>query len=351
MHHLTINHGHPLPSLPPPPTTIVVSAVNAVAITVVPATGVMAIAVSVAIGSTQEAMSEGIAADFGLAHGQPVGAVVAASAQQSLEEALGLDEDLPLAEALLQDLGLDIADGQVGNVGAAPVVFAKHAPRSRNKIPRAVEHMSSLFQSLASKARKKTANDAHADRFQRLAAAWDQRVLRHGDRAQVASSSSAPPSSQGRWTHGNTFTVGGLVRAAFCGVGMGTESRSLYGEVDIDKSGHQLEMMETMAGVAHHLFKKKAEALLRALEPAKAIVCCRFHDGTPMLLRFGKLVSRLVSSARYLKLVVPPPDAACQQPRWTTVPYEQYVAENPGRSPQMGVLEVFGQWGEAGDDS
>ena len=51
----------------------------------------------------------------------------------------------------------------------------------------------------------------------------------------------------------------------------------------------------------------------------------------------------LASHARYLKKVDPEPGAPGQYPRWKTITYAEHKALHPNSSPQMGVLEVFGQ--------
>ena len=63
-----------------------------------------------------------------------------------------------------------------------------------------------------------------------------------------------------------------------------------------------------------------------------------------MLLRFGRLQGQLAQTARYLKYVEP--DREDGYGRWTTISFQQLVAENPGKFAKgSGVLEVLGIMG------
>ena len=80
--------------------------------------------------------------------------------------------------------------------------------------------------------------------------------------------------------------------------------------------------------------------LTKALsEAAPGLVINRYHDATPLLLRYGRLVEQLYESARYLVQV---------DGKWKAVPYHDMMAiKGCARSvPGSGVLEVLAQAAE-----
>lgn len=173
----------------------------------------------------------------------------------------------------------------------------------------------------------------YAGDLQNLAAAWDKMVLRHGDKAALTPTPTASASSMGAvWTHPNTYSIGGLVRGAFCEVG--SSGRTLQGEVHVDGARHGVEMMQTMCGLIQHMYGAKEQGFLRKLMVTPAACCLRHHDSTPMFLRFGKLGKTPRGNRPVLEEGCRPPRCVCQ------------VDHNPRRAPQMGVLEIFVQFGE-----
>ncbi|CAK0877216.1 unnamed protein product [Prorocentrum cordatum] len=104
-----------------------------------------------------------------------------------------------------------------------------------------------------------------------------------------------------------------------------------YSQLQLWRSG------SLMQGLAYFSSDLKRET---TLEHKFAGSIHRYHDGTPMLVKFGAHQSSLIRSARYLKYVEATPD---KQGYWTTQSYEQYKAEHPRSSPSMGVTQVFGQ--------
>ena len=261
---------------------------------------------------------------FGFDAGRDVAAAspLVASASSWADD-LGLVEGVvgdrlpsPLGRAeqhmLIDDLGLDYAtDGS----------FRPMAQR-RRVIPQGVEHRSWLFQSLAARCRRPQRDHVAEQKFQKLAAAWDSVVLRHGDKVD-----SGAKEAKRIWTHGNTYTVRGLLKTAFSGVG--THSLNVEGEVGIHTTRRNLEELVSVAGIASAAFARAMDTFRGRLRRAACIVVNRFHDSTPMLLKYGRLEAQLAEHARYLKRVDPLPDALNQSPGWTTISWEQFRREKP----------------------
>lgn len=107
-----------------------------------------------------------------------------------------------------------------------------------------------------------------------------------------------------QWVHANTWTVGGMLRAAFGGVGQ--SSRDVRGEADVQDTRRGLQAMMSVSGVVSKLFSRAHHAFRGRLQQASAIVVNRFHDSTPLLLRFGRLEAQLCVHARYLRQIEPP---------------------------------------------
>lgn len=273
--------------------------------------------------------SEGIAAAFGLGPRRAVGDALARGA--SLADDLGLAAgavgerpalDRAEQERLVDELGLEFADD------------VPHVRRPGRVIPEGVQHMSSLFQSMAARRRFPAKDGPAQSKFERLAAAWDHMVIRHGDRADTSAGGSAQP---GTWTHGNTWTVPGLLRTAFSGVG-GRQTRG-SGENGVNSTRRGLEAMLSVAGIATKMFSDAFGALRNRMGGAACVVVTRHHDSTPLVLKFGRMEGHLAAHAKYLVLV----DEPGGWPQWKAVGFDEFRRQNPHRACNMGVLEVFGQ--------
>ena len=149
--------------------------------------------------------------------------------------------------------------------------------------------MSPAFQSMASRMRKIfMRKDPAAKNFEKLADGWDEMSLRHGDK--VARAEQQVPTGPS-WTHGNTYTISGLLKSAFCEVGKMRRRTTKVSDLALDQGSRGLETMLTVAALAKKAFTTCQLAWSRSseVESSPALVLNRFFDSTPVLLRYGNL--------------------------------------------------------------
>ena len=165
--------------------------------------------------------------------------------------------------------------------------------------------------------------------YNALAGAWDSAFgLRCGeqvDRGQKVGG------------HSNRWSMTGLLRLGFQGVGKAAACRGGVGE-----STHMLDALLSTCRLAQHAqeraFATRLEESLSSPNPG--IVICRSHDATPMQLNFGKLQSQLYELARYPIEI---------DGKWKSVTYKEMTEAPRGttgkwlRTPAHGTLEVFAQ--------
>ena len=158
-----------------------------------------------------------------------------------LEAFFGLQDAVEEPDDLETLFGLD--DGAVDDSATSSLeaLFGLDASgedpqRRTHPLPEGVAPWSSAHMQLAAKRRwdKSAAKTTVAERYDRLADAWDLLPLRAGDKAIREERSP-------HWTHPNTYELEGLVRNAFREVGGGISSAR--GEVAFDQSRHQLEVV------------------------------------------------------------------------------------------------------------
>ena len=151
--------------------------------------------------------------------------------------------------------------------------------------------------------------------YDRLADAWDQMVVRHGDMAQRDGTASGRPG-----VHSNTYTTRGMLQLGFKEVGAYAKRRG-----GIDATSKGLDALLTIAAATMKLCKAGASAVMqKASEGTKymAAILNRGYDSTPEFLRFGRLQTVLAEKARYLKRIEPPPGVVLGYDRWRTISYE-----------------------------
>lgn len=151
------------------------------------------------------------------------------------------------SEELQAELGLDGNGGGGGTVADAvgpPILRPRQQTRARRQILDGVVYGSSAFMSQIARHRWTARADPG---YAGLASAWNQLVRRHGDKAQQPASSSAA-SSKAMWTHPNTYTAEGVVRAAF--QELGGKTKLVAGEVGVQDSRHGLESLLSVAAPA-----------------------------------------------------------------------------------------------------
>lgn len=109
----------------------------------------------------------------------------------------------------------------------------------------------------------------------------------------------------------------------------------------IDQSAHSMSALLSVCHTADQAQDKAFDKdLLRALSSGGTCGVCiqRYHDATPILLRFGRLQEQVYQAARYL---VRDPS---RRTGWKSVTYSEMLAR-AGKSwvPNTGTLEVFAQ--------
>ena len=261
--------------------------------------------------------------DLGLETSCPV--VGAPSRASDLEQDLGLESSMPVARApsrrvdgvsclgnLLQEFGLES-----GSSACVAQAALSQAPPVRQRIPAGIENRSHTFQVLASQAAARARAERAQERkaYDRLADAWDQMVVRHGDLAQRDGTASGRP-----WVHRNTYTTRGVLQLGFKEVGAYAKRRG-----GIDATSKGLDALLTIAAAARKLCNAGASAVMqKASEGTKymAAILNRGYDSTPEFLRFGRLQTVLAEKARYLKRIEPPPGVVLGYDRWKTISYE-----------------------------
>ena len=250
-------------------------------------------------------------------------------------------EDLFLEHSGVVEPGVDQEDAEAfffGDGDDAEAFFfgdgADVARRSR-KLPEGVVWRSPAHGSLANSFRKCRASGGDDDSDSAaLRDAWNLIPRRHGDLVG--------PCTKGMWTHPNTVTVQNLIKSAFKEIGKGVHT--LRGEVAVDSSSRGLDDVIAVAGVARRVFETGGQNLYDELKSSRplGIALMRNYDGTPIFAKFGKMGATLARHARYPKKVEPVAGQPGQYARWTTVSYAEYCKDHPRRSPEMGVVELFG---------
>jgi hypothetical protein len=240
--------------------------------------------------------------------------------------------------------GRDAADSNDRNVADLENLFGLDV-EEKPVIPEGVRWMSSAWQKFASNKRWASASKKPAaleSKYDALATCWNLVPLRSGDMVQTSETEAATMSS-----HPNTYALPAAIRDAFRQIGSGV--RSVAGQVSIDSSRKMLSNLGTVASLAQRAFARGSRKVFdllcnRALN-AESVVYSRGSDATPMLLNFGSMQSELVTCARYLKWIEA--GEGQQYGRWTTITYEQYLRENPGKgATQFGIVELLGITGE-----
>ena len=154
--------------------------------------------------------------------------------------------------------------------------------------------------------------------YDRLADAWDQMVVRHGDLAQRDGTASGRP-----WVHKNTYTTRGVLQLGFNEVGAHAKTHRRNRGIDTSSKG--LDALLTIAAAARKLCNAGASAVMqKASEGTKymAAILNRGYDSTPEFLRFGRFHTVLAEKARYLKRIEPPPGVVFGYDRRRTISYE-----------------------------
>jgi hypothetical protein len=183
-----------------------------------------------------------------------------------------------------------------------------------------------------------------------LKVCWNQMVLRSGDQVPISSDRSdtletnlAPKAKVGSGNTSNKYQTDGFVR--MCWNEIGKSARRAAGPVSIMDSNRASESLLTLATIAWDLVQDRVKdiveevRLLHRAGLAQGLHVQRSYDGTPTLIRFGKLQALLEPYARYLIML---PDIHGVQ-RWTTVPYDKYLELRPSMPTYSGVVEVLAQ--------
>ena len=134
--------------------------------------------------------------------------------------------------------------------------------------------------------------------------------------------------------HANQWSVEGLLSTGFKTVGKAAAFRGGVGETT-----HGLDAMMGTVWLTHTAqissFSKQLNSATDEVAPG--ITINRYHDASPVLVRFGNLQAELYASARYLIRV---------DEKWKAAPYGdmRLASSGAGKSkPSSGVVEVFAQ--------
>lgn len=139
----------------------------------------------------------------------------------------------------------------------------------------------------------------------------------------------------GKRLHKNHWHIGGMLRVGFKNVGKVAPNRR-----GISDTSHGLLTLTTCAHIAnqsqHDSFEHLLKSGLRA--GAQGIVVNRYHDATPLMLKFGYLQDKVYKHAKYL---VPDPGS---RTKYKAVAYDEYIKTTGAtRTPRAGCLELFAQ--------
>ncbi len=244
------------------------------------------------------------------------------------------------SDALSASLGIEVALEEVASHSVAcPDPRPNPADASSRVVPAGVANHSVAHMTLLARHKQKMRRKQEGTGdFNRLANCWDRRTLRYGDLAE-ASSRNTKHAGERKRTHSNTYTIPGLVKAAFRGISC--LEKVLTGEVDVEAHRRQQETMMTVSSLLSESWKSGANRFDESTKGHRIKYFRRHHDSTPLLLRFGQLQSEIAPHARYLKKLEA--DREGGYARWTTCTYGEYCKSNPKMVPQSGVLEVFAQ--------
>jgi len=207
----------------------------------------------------------------------------------------------------------------------------------RRKLPVGLQRHGSAFGRLMSAIRWSGSgrDDSTSRDYGALANAWNLVTLRTGDKAAITHE------RRPLETHPNTYDLKSLTKLVFKDIGKGVRKACSSG---VEQSSCMLMNMASIGSLAGGAFLRGSRKIFRmfmeSVANTEAVVFCRSSDATPMLLQFGKLREELAPMSRFLKYIEPEDEN--HYGRWTTISYEQYLKENPGRMIQPnGVLEVF----------
>ena len=229
-------------------------------------------------------------------------------------------------DALIRDLGIeDLANS----------IDTDH----QRVVPEGIPNHSLAHMTLISRSRFAKTPDRGKIDYNALADLHDSRTLRFGDLAGGCLRQVETQLGEKGWTHSNTYTASGTIRAGFKQIGR--LEGSLRGEVDLDSCRRQQEGLVTVSALTESVWKEAAEKYKDQIMGRKVKYLRRHHDATPVLLRFGALQDEIAPFARYIKPILPDRDNGYI--RYTTCTYEEFVKMNPNVTPNMGVVEVFAQ--------
>lgn len=168
-----------------------------------------------------------------------------------------------------------------------------------------------------------------------LAKAWNKKLgLRLGDEVQ--------PDGGARdsgWRHPNTWTVQGVVKVAFDGLGRSVVESRPHGEIEVGAAagGMNLAATSVVASIWMDAQSGEVDALVDGISRRRfeSVFLGSHYDSTPTLVSFGALQEMIMPHARYLHLG--------EDNRWRALPLDKYSALTQRAAPKVGVVELFAQ--------
>lgn len=248
-----------------------------------------------------------------------------------LEGTVGLSSAPPQVAPAFADLlgdGSDVgAVESAGRCGALRPSCCAPAFRLPAGVPRrSAGHMALLRQQKATRKAQREQAD-----FAGLADAWNGLVLRHGDQVTRSQASDAPRA------HANQYALPAFLRLAFREVGR--PSKRLTGSHCVQDSSRGAEILTSVASLFVLAQKEAVGSVSERWTNVRALHVGRYHDATPVLVRYGHMQQVLEPHGRYLTLQ----QRSDGSYRWKAVPLDEYRQQCPSGCTRSGVVELFAQ--------
>jgi hypothetical protein len=157
--------------------------------------------------------------------------------------------------------------------------------------------------------------------YDRLANAWDEvHPLRNGTLAKRFNKQAKD------WLHANQYTVPGVIRFAFGGVGQSVKHR-----MGLDGTTHMCGIMSVTASCGTILLNDRLSVEI-SKPRVRGFVLGRHHDATPIRLTFGALQELLLPYARFA--------SKQSDGSWKMIPWSE-LRRSTNRAPKHGTVELF----------
>lgn len=169
--------------------------------------------------------------------------------------------------------------------------------------------------------------------FDSLKRVWNSRIaLRLGDSLISGPSGGGAPTC-----HPNAWTLRGLIRVAFSGLGSKACGDGGGGVGVTTANAGLLRATSTCAGIFSVAQAQRVGAIVQKMKSREAtsIFLSSHYDATPRLVRFGLLQQAVQRHARYLRLSA--------EGKWELVSSERFGKLHANAAPRSGVVELFAQ--------